>query len=186
MSQILLNDLIARRWSPRAFLNKRVEPEKLRSLFEAARWAASSFNEQPWRFIVATKDHPTEFDRVLGTLVPKNQDWAKSAWVLGISAAKKTFTHSGAPNRFGIHDAGAALANIMLQAVAVDLHVHGMAGFDAEKARAEFAIPAEFDVGAAFAIGYVEAGTQPPPTRSRRPLDETVFGTKFGEALKWG
>jgi nitroreductase len=185
MSESPLNDLIARRWSPREFVDKPIEPEKLRSLFEAARWAASSFNEQPWRFIVATKDHPAEFERVLSTLAPKNQAWAKTAWALGISAAKKTFTHSGAPNRFGIHDAGAALANLMLQANSVGLYVHGMAGFDAEKARAEFGIPPEFDMGAAFAIGYLEPETQPPATRTRKPLEETVFGTRFGEPLKF-
>ncbi len=185
MSESPLNDLIARRWSPRAFLNKPVEPETLRSLFEAARWAASCFNEQPWRFIVATKDHPAEFERVLGTLVPKNQEWAKTAWVLGISAAKKTFTHNGAPNRFGTHDAGAALANLMLQAESVGLYTHGMAGYDPEKARAEFGVPAEFDMCAAFAIGYIAPGTQPPATRTRRPLEEIVFGTTFGEPLKW-
>ncbi|HKD08092.1 MAG TPA: nitroreductase family protein [Bryobacteraceae bacterium] len=185
MSQSHLNDLIARRWSPREFLDKPIEPEKLRSLFEAARWAASSFNEQPWRFVVATKDHPAEFERVLSTLAPKNQLWAKTAWALGISAARKTFTHSGAPNRFGIHDAGAALANLMLQAVSVGLYAHGMAGFDAEKARAEFGIPLDFEVGAAFAIGYIAPGTPPPATRTRRPLEETVFGTKFGEQLNW-
>jgi nitroreductase len=185
MSQGLLNDLIARRWSPRAFLDKPIEPEKLRSLFEAARWGASCFNEQPWRFVVATKDHPAEFERVLATLVPKNQEWGKTAWALGISSAKKAFTHSGAPNRFGIHDTGAALANIMLQAVSAGLYVHGMAGFDAEKARAQFSIPAEFDVCAAFAIGYIEPGTEPPATRTRRPLAEMVFGTTFGEPLNW-
>jgi nitroreductase len=185
MSESLLNDLIARRWSPRGFLDKPIEPEKLRSLFEAARWAASCFNEQPWRFIVATKDHPAEFERVLGTLAPKNQEWAKTAWALGISAAKKTFTHNGTPNRFGIHDTGAALANIMLQAVSVGLYVHGMGGFDADKARAEFGIPAEFDMGAAFAIGYIEPGTEAPATRTRRTLEEIVFGTNFGQPMKW-
>jgi len=178
----LLNELIARRWSPRAFSNRPIDPVTLGSLFEAARWSASCFNEQPWRFVVATKAHPEQFERVLATLMPKNQDWAKTAWALGFSAGKKTFTHNGAPNRFGIHDAGAALANLMLQAASVGLHVHGMGGFDAAKARADFGVPEDFEMGAAFAIGYAEGSGEPPADRPRRPLDELVFGTEWGEA----
>jgi nitroreductase len=175
-----LNELIARRWSPRAFQNEPVDSATLRSLFEAARWSSSCFNEQPWRFVVATKDHPDQFERVLATLVPKNQEWAKTAWALGITAGKKTFTHNGAPDRFGLHDTGAALANLMLQATSLGLHVHGMGGFDADKARADFGIPADFEVGAAFAIGYVDGSPEPPADRVRRPLNELVFGTEWG------
>lgn len=177
----LLNDHIEHRWSPREFSGREIEPEKLRSLFEAAHLAASCFNEQPWRFIVATKAHPEEFERVLATLVPKNQEWAKSAWALGISAGKKTFTHNGALNRFGLHDAGAALANLMVQADSVGLYVHGMGGFDAQKAREDFGIPEDFEVGAAFAIGYVEGNPVPPADRKRRPLHDLVFGTEWGK-----
>jgi nitroreductase len=93
-SAISLNPLLAARWSPRTFQPEPVSAEILHSLFEAARWAASCFNEQPWRFVVATQDQPGQFERVLATLAPKNREWAKDAWVLGISAAKKTFTHS--------------------------------------------------------------------------------------------
>jgi nitroreductase len=176
----LLHDLIASRWSPRAFENKPIDPAVLQSLFEAARWAASCFNEQPWRFVVATRHHPDQFERVLSTLVPKNQEWAKTAWALGISAGKKTFTHNGAPDRFGLHDAGAALASLALQATAVGLHVHGMGGFDPVKARAEFGVPEDFDMGAAFAIGYIDEAVVLPGPRTRRPLTELVFGTEWG------
>jgi nitroreductase len=178
-----LTDLIARRWSPREFSSRRIEPDKLRSLFEAAHLAASCFNEQPWRFIFATKDDPAQFEQVLATLVPKNQEWAKTAWGLGISAGKKTFTHNGAPNRFGLHDAGAALANLMIQATAVGLYVHGMGGFDAQKARADFGIPEDFEVGAAFAVGYVDGNPAPPLDRKRRPLEDLVFGTEWGKTF---
>jgi nitroreductase len=177
----LLHALIANRWSPRAFLKKPIDAEVLGSLFEAARWSASCFNEQPWRFVVATQAHPEQFARVLATLVPKNQEWAKGAWVLGITAGKKTFTHNGAPDRFGLHDTGAALANLMLQATAVGLHVHGMGGFDAAKAREEFGIPEDFEVGAAFAVGYVDGAPEPPSDRSRRKLEDLVFGTEWGK-----
>ncbi|HVW87337.1 MAG TPA: nitroreductase family protein [Bryobacteraceae bacterium] len=176
-----LHRVIANRWSPRAFRDQSIDHATLRSLFEAARWAASCFNEQPWRFVIATKEHPEQFERVLATLVPKNQDWAKTAYALGISAGKKTFSHNNAPNRFGLHDAGAALANLMIQATAVGLHVHGMGGFDAAKARVEFGIPDDYEVGAAFAIGYVDGDPDPPKGRSRRPLEETVFGTEWGK-----
>jgi nitroreductase len=182
MSQNGLNELIANRWSPRAFTAEPVKPETFRSLFEAARWAASCFNEQPWRFIVATRDDPEQFDRVLATLVPKNQEWAKGAYALGISAGKKTFTHSGAPDRFGLHDAGVALANLMIQATYLGVHVHAMGGFDAAKARTDFGVPEDFEVGAAFAIGYAEGSPGPPADRSRRPLEETVFGTTWGKS----
>src|SRR3954453_17424618 len=110
-----IHELIRNRWSPRAFTSQAVDRKTLRSLFEAARWAASCFNEQPWRFIVATREDPAEFERILGLLMPKNQAWASSAFALGVTAGKKTFSHNGAPDRFGLYDAGAALANLMTQ-----------------------------------------------------------------------
>jgi nitroreductase len=175
-----LDPLIADRWSPRGFSDRPIEPATLRTLFEAARWSASCFNEQPWRFVLATKAEPEQFERILSTLVAKNQEWARTAWALAISAGKKTFTHSGSPDRFGLHDAGAALANLMIQATADGLRVHAMGGFDAARARTEFAIPDDFEVGAAIAIGYLADGLA-PGERTRRPLDELVFGTEWGK-----
>jgi nitroreductase len=177
----LLHDLIARRWSPRAFQDKPIDAATLGSLFEAARWSASCYNEQPWRFVVATKDHPEQFERVLGTLMPMNQAWAKTAWALAISAGKKTFTHNGTPNKWGIHDTGAALASMMLQATSAGLHIHAMGGFDPAKARAEFGIPEDFEPAAAIAIGYIDGAPDPPAERSRHKLDEQVFGTEWGK-----
>ncbi len=110
-------------------------------MLEAARWAASSSNEQPWRFLVATKADPPAFQKFLDLLVPANQAWAKSAPVLLITAAKKTFSRDGSTNRHAMHDAGQALANLFLQATALGLHAHGMAGFDQEKARRELGHP---------------------------------------------
>jgi nitroreductase len=180
-----LHELLRRRWSPNAFLAKPVEPEKLRSLFEAARWAASCFNEQPWRFVVATKDEPEEFERVLGLLVERNRQWAKTAWVLGFSTGKKTFTHNGAPDRFGLYDTGASMANLAIEATALGLHAHFMGGFDPVRARAEFHVPEDFDIGAAFAIGYIDGPPDPPPTRTRKPLRELVFSGDWGAAAKF-
>src|SRR5690242_14093811 len=111
-----VHELIRSRWSPRSFSDRPISNEDLNTILEAARWAASSFNEQPWRFIVARKSDGAAYDRLLHLLVPGNQDWARRAPVLIIMAAKRTFSHNGAPNVYGFHDAGQALAHIFLQA----------------------------------------------------------------------
>ena len=176
-----LHELIAGRWSPREWDSKEIEEGKLRALFEAAIWSASCFNEQPWRFLVATRGDTAQFRRLLALLAPKNQDWAQHAGALAISFGKKTFTHNGAPDRFGLHDAGAALAQLSLEAVALGLRVHAMGGFDAARTREEFAIPEDFDVGAAFAIGYPTPGAVPPAERSRKPIAGSVFTGEWGQ-----
>lgn len=176
-----LLDLIQKRWSPRTFNGREVEPWKLRTIFEAAGWAASCFGEEPWRYLLAPRTDKAQFDRLLHLLVPKNQDWAQHAGALAISLGKKTFTHSGAPDRFGLHDTGTAFGQLSLQAVALGLHVHGMGGFDAARTRTEFAVPDDFEVGAAFAIGYVDGDGAPPAGRKRKPLSEIVFTGEWGQ-----
>ena len=148
-----IHDLIAHRWSPRAFDSKPIEPEKLRSLFEAARWAPSSYNAQPWYFIVGTKDNPENYNRVLESLIEFNQGWAKQAPVLALSVAQLKFD-DGKPNRHAFHDVGQAAANLSLQAEALGLSVHQMAGIEAEKARKLFHIPADYEAVAGIALGY--------------------------------
>ena len=175
-----LHEVIRTRWSPREFSARPVEPEKLRSLFEAARWAASCFNEQPWRFILATSDKPEQFQKVLSLLMEKNQQWAKTAYALGFSTGKKTFTHSGQPDRFGLHDTGAATANLATEATALGLRAHFMGGFDAQRAREEFHVPDDFEIGAAFAIGYIDESVVVPGARTRKSLDEIVFAGDWG------
>jgi nitroreductase len=185
-----LHPVIAHRWSPRAFADKPVSSDDLKKIFEAARWAASSFNEQPWRFLVGRKGDET-YKKIFDTLVEFNQGWAKSAPVLVLSAAKKTFTHNGSPNNYGVHDTGAATATLTLQATALGLHTHGMAGFDTAKARAAFNIPDDFEIGAVTAIGYLGDAetlpeglkTQETAPRSRKPLEEVVF-SEWGEPAK--
>jgi nitroreductase len=179
-----LHELIRDRWSPRQFIDRPVEPAKMVRLFEAARWAASCFNEQPWRFVVATRDQPADFARILGLLSEKNQQWAGGAWALGFSAGKRTFSHNGAPDRFGLYDTGAASATMAIEATGLGLRVHFMGGFDAERARAEFNVPDDFDIGAAFAIGYIDESATKPGARSRKPLAETVFEGDWGKAAK--
>ena len=178
-----VHPLIRSRWSPRAFSSKEVTPEDLATVLDAARWAASSYNEQPWRFIVATKQDPGAYHKLLGLLVPFNQEWAKTAPVLILIVAKKTFTHNQQPNKYGLHDAGAALANLFLQATALGLHGHGMAGFDYDRARTELNIPDDYETAAFVALGYSGAPDQLPEAmqkqevapRTRKPLSELAF-----------
>ena len=183
-----IHDLLKRRWSPRAFADRPVEPDKLHSLLEAARWAPSSFNEQPWAFVVATRDRPEDFDRVLGCLIEFNQGWAKAAPVLMLTFARLAFDRNGQPNRHAFHDVGLAMANLTVQATAEGLAVHQMAGIVPEKARAAFAVPEGWEPVAAAAVGYFgDPAALPeelrkrelaPPTR--KPLRAFVFTDGWG------
>ena len=110
-----IHPLISQRWSPRTFDSKSVETEKLAQLFEAARWASSCFNGQPWVFIVATKDDTVNYQKLLDCLVPFNASWAQAAPVLAIIVAQKNFTHNGKPNAWAEYDAGQAAATLVLQ-----------------------------------------------------------------------
>jgi nitroreductase len=177
-----VEDLIRQRWSPRTYADKEIPAAELKRLFEAARWAASSSNEQPWRFLVGRRGDET-YQKIFNALVEFNQTWARSAPVLILAVAKKTFTEKGTPNRYGLHDTGAAMANLALQATADGLHTHSMAGFDNEQMRASFAIPSDYELGAVTAIGYFGDPENLPEhlrkmevsPRQRKPLDEFVF-----------
>lgn len=186
-----IHDLLARRWSPRAFDERSVGVDTLRTLFEAARWAPSSSNEQPWHFIVATKDHETEWNRLFNCLVEGNQKWAFRAPVLILSVAGMHFEDDGKPNRHAFHDTGLATENLVLQATASGLVAHQMAGFNVEKARADLRIPAGYEPVAMIAIGYPgnpeslperlrERELQP---RSRRPIGEWTFWGQWGTRI---
>src|SRR5271155_504962 len=146
-------ELILKRWSPRAFADREIPADDLEKLFIAASWAASSSNEQPWRYLLGRRGDET-YKKIFGSLVEFNQSWAKSAPVLLLSVAKKTFTAKGNPNRTALHDTGAATANLTLQATASGLHTHSMAGFDGDQVRASFAIPSDYEIGAVIAMGY--------------------------------
>jgi nitroreductase len=180
---------LSRRWSPRAFSDRAVEPDKLRSLFEAARWAPSSFNEQPWSFIVTTKEKPEEYEQLLSCLIEKNQQWAKLAPVLMVSVAKLNFEKTGKPNRHAYHDVGMAMGSLLVEATALGLFVHQMAGFSVEKVRQTYGVPAGFEPVAAVAVGYpadpevLPEGfrAQEVGPRLRKPITEFVFEAKWGE-----
>ena len=136
-----IHELLRQRWSPRAFADQAIPEEVLRSLFEAARWAPSSFNEQPWAYMVARKEDQGNFQKVLGTLVEFNASWAKEASLLALAVTKLAFAESHAPNRNSQYDTGAATALLSVEATARGLAVHQMAGFDPDQARRTFAIP---------------------------------------------
>jgi nitroreductase len=183
-----VHELIRERWSPRAFANTPVPPDVLRSLFEAARWAPSSNNEQPWAFIVGTQDDLETHEKLLSTLHELNQVWAKHAPVLGIAVSELAFAKTGRPNRNAFYDTGAAMAHLTTEATARGLFVHQMAGFDPKKASELFAIPASWEPIAAFVIGHVGDPQSLPDKlrerelgdRTRKPLSDFVMSEKWG------
>ena len=182
-----VHDLIRDRWSPRAFSDKPVEPAILASLFEAARWAPSSNNEQPWAYLVATKDNPQDFAKMLSVLVDFNAGWAKSAPVLVLAMSRLKFPNAN-PNRNAFYDTGAATALLSVEATARGLAVHQMAGFDPAKAKQVFQIPEDCEAIAAIAIGYPGDPTSLPKPlhdrevapRTRKPLSEFVMSSRWG------
>jgi nitroreductase len=184
-----VHELIRERWSPRAFSEKAVPAEVLRSLFEAARWAPSSNNEQPWAFLVATKDDAKFHEKMVSTLVEFNQTWAKQAPVLAIAISELAFARNGHPNRNAFYDTGAAVAHLTTEATARGLLVHQMAGFDPHKAIELFSIPSGWEPIAAFVIGYPgDAQALPEPLRerenaprTRKPLGEFVMSGNWGK-----
>lgn len=190
-AQYPLHELILRRWSPRAFADRSVERATLVRLLEAARWAPSCFNEQPWRYIVATKENPAEFAKLLSCLVEGNQLWAKQAPVLMISVAKLAFARDGSPNRHAFHDVGAASAFLTFQATALGLFVHQMGGIFPDKAREVYGIPQGFEAVAGIALGYLgDPATLPDKIRERelapserQPLEAMAFSGRWGEKL---
>jgi len=152
-SEVPVEDLFLRRWSPRAFVETSIDTDTLKTIFSAGQWAASSFNEQPWRFVIGRKGDSV-WERIFGSLAPPNQSWTKSAPVLFASFAKKTFSQNAAANRVAQHDVGAASAQISLQATILGLHTHGMAGFDPEKLSKSLGVPEDFEAVACWALGY--------------------------------
>ncbi len=185
-TQYQIHDLLRRRWSPRAFDDRPIEPEKLQSLFEAARWAPSSNNGQPWRFLVGVKENKAEYDRLFNCLVEGNQQWASRAPVLLLSVATLQF-EDGSMNRHALHDTGMATENLVIQATALGLVAHLMAGFRIDQARADCQIPEGYEPVAMMAIGYPGDPALLPDRlraregqpRVRRPVTEFVYSTMW-------
>ncbi|HKV25908.1 MAG TPA: nitroreductase family protein [Candidatus Acidoferrum sp.] len=183
-----IHELIRNRWSPRAFADKPVPHSVLASLFEAARWAPSSNNEQPWAYLVATKDDHENFEKTLSVLVEFNAGWARHAPVLALAVSSLKFQANGNPNKNAFYDTGAASALLSVEATARGLVVHQMAGFDSAKAKSVFGIPPDWEPIAAIAIGYPgdhetlseKLRTREVAPRTRKPLSEFVMSGHWG------
>jgi nitroreductase len=182
-----IKEEIKRRWSPRAFQDKRVEKEKIQKVFEAGRWAASSYNDQPWRFIIAQKGDP-HYEKLFSCLLDWNQGWAKTAPLVGVSIAVKHSDKTGKINPYARHDVGQAMGTLLIEASSEGLLAHQMGGFDSDKVVERFNLDTEkVEPVAMFVIGY---GAEPEvldseyqedekKERKRKPLTEFVFGEKF-------
>ena len=185
-----IHDLLRKRWSPRAFADRPVERDKLLRVLEAGRWAPSSFNGQPWAFLVATKDDSAEFAKLLNCLIDFNQSWAKEAPVLMLTVAQLNFEHNGKPNRHAHHDVGLAAGNLTVQATAEGLFVHQMAGILPDTAREVYGIPDGWEPLTGIALGYLgDPATLPEKLREReaapsprKPLSSFVFTGGWGKA----
>jgi nitroreductase len=183
-----IDKLLAERWSPYAFEDRPVSETDLRSLFEAARWAASSYNEQPWNYIVATKENPDHFQQLLSCLTEGNQIWAKNAPVLALGIASLRFTLNNEDNRAAVHDLGLASGNLSVEATARGICVHQMIGILPDKARDLFDIPDGYEAWTGLAIGYRgdpmtlpdALKTRDLTPRQRKPLEQFVFSGKWG------
>lgn len=184
-----VHQLLAERWSPYAFDGRPVPEGDLRSLFEAARWAPSSYNEQPWSYIVATQEDPEQFQRLLSCLVDGNQVWAKAAPVLALGIVSLRFARNAKDNRAAVHDLGLAAGNLLVEATARGLFVHQMIGILPDKAREIYGIPEGCEAWTGMAIGYRgDPGSLPDrlrerdlAPRQRKPLSEFVFSGKWGD-----
>jgi nitroreductase len=178
-----VNELIRKRWSARAFSKKSISDENLFTLFEAAGWAPSSNNEQPWRYIYAKREDTEAFATMVECLMPGNQPWAKNAAVLVICFVKTTVGPDNKPNIAAFHDAGLSHATLMLQATAQNIYGHMMGGYDRLKVREKFSIPAGYDPVLIMALGYLDSPetleepfkTREVTPRTRKELNEFVF-----------
>jgi nitroreductase len=183
-----IHPLLAERWSPYGFTDQPVAENDLRALFEAARWAPSSYNEQPWTYLVATRQNLVEFNRLLSCLVPGNQAWAKTAPVLILGLVTHKFAKNQQDNRAAVHDLGLASANLVLEATARGLSVHQMIGILPEVARKLYQIPQHTEAWTAIAVGHraeaadlpAELRTRDLAPRTRKPTSQFVFTGGWG------
>ncbi len=182
-----IHELIKRRWSPRSFAERKVEREKMMSLFEAARWASSAHNEQPWRFVFAPKDNAERYEKFLGCVNENNRIWISTAPLLIMAVIRNEMVRDNLPNRHAMHDLGLATGGIMVEATALDLYVHVIGGFDSEQARAVAQIPAAYTPVTMMAVGYLGKPEALPEKfkaletspRTRKKVEEFAFEGLF-------
>jgi nitroreductase len=189
MRKELILEIIQERWSPYAFSSAPVEEFKFKAMFEAAGYAPSCNNEQPWMFVYATQQDSRIFEEFLGFLVESNRMWAKNAYALVISLARTRFSYKGKPNRYASHDTGMAVSNLLLQALALDVYVHQMGGFSIEKVKEYFNLGDDIEPVAVMAVGYLGDGELLPPEllkrdekrRPRKSVNEFVFRNSLSD-----
>jgi nitroreductase len=183
-----LTELHQRRWSPTVFEDQPISAKVMASLFEAARWSASCFNEQPWCFVVASRhDDPAAFAAMVACLTPGNQSWVKDAPVLMFSVAKRHFDKTGGPNRYAWYDVGQAVAHLSLEAISLGIFVHQMAGLDPNQIKSVAKIPDTHEVVSAIALGYgvaadkinSDSAAREMSPRIRRDISSFVFHGHF-------
>jgi nitroreductase len=183
MKKELVLEIIQERWSPYSFSSNPVEEYKLKAMMEAAGYAPSCNNEQPWMFVFTTRNNRVVFDDYLGFMADGNRVWAQHAFAIIISMARTKFIYNGKPNRFAMHDTGMAVTNLLLQALAMDVYVHQMAGFSVEKVKEYFNLNDEIEPVAMMAVGYLGDGTslsgellkRDETRRPRKSVNEFTF-----------
>lgn len=184
-----VQEFVAKRWSPVSFDGRAIDRAELLSIFEAARWAPSAFNEQPWRYIVASREDGEAFEALLSCLVDSNRAWAEHASAVALGVTANTFARNGKTNAYARHDLGLASGQLCAEAAAREVQVHQMAGILPDKAREIYSIPENFEAVTALALGYPGENTEldesirdrDQQARSRRPLGATLFGKSWDE-----
>jgi nitroreductase len=183
-------EVILSRWSARSFSDEPVSDDELMTLFDAARWAQNSFNNQPWRYIYSRNGSPT-WQKFVNLLVPGNQIWAKNAQILLLVVSKKTFDYDNSPSVTHTFDTGASAQLMSLQGASMDIVCHGMEGFDYDRARKELKVPDGYAVEAMFAIGKLgkkedlpEKYQKSETPSNRKPIKEFIAEGEFAFTKK--
>lgn len=183
--------LIKKRWSPKEFdPAKRISQNDLTLLFEAARWTPSSRNEQPWNFIVVTKDEPEQFNKMIDLLTDGNKSWASTASALILTVASLQLSHNNSGNSYAYYDLGASVANLTIQAIALNIYIHQMGGFYRDKAKEVFHLNENYAPVSVLAAGYLPGNenfetrkNEVLAKRKRKPLNEFVFKNNWGKSF---
>jgi len=189
MKKELILEIIQERWSPYSFSSTPVEEFKLKAMFEAAGYAPSCNNEQPWMFVYSTQKEVKIFNDYLGFLVDSNRVWAKDAYALVISMARTKFSYNNKPNRHAFHDTGMAVSNLLIQALAMDVYVHQMAGYSVDKVKDYFKLNDDIEPVAMMAVGYMGDGVSLSPEllkrdekrRPRKSANEFTFKNSLSD-----
>lgn len=186
-----VHEIIQHRWSPYRFTDRPISNEDLQALFEAARWAPSSYNEQPWYYLVAQKNQTEEFSKIISCLEESNQVWAQHASVIMLAFARTTFERNGKMNKAAIHDLGAAASYLSFEATSRGIAVHQIIGLHADKVNQKYNVPEDCQVLTALALGYADLSPEVDgvhaerdnSVRSRKTINEFVFHEDWGQAL---